>query len=213
MTYPPPPGNPDPYGQQQPSQDPYAAPPSYDPTSPPPPPPPAYDPYGQQPVSPPPSSPYAAPSSPYAAPAAPQNPYDPYAQQPQPPTPQYSPAPQYGQPYGSVPQYPYGPQMADPTRNNGLAIGAMSTGIASILLACCCWPIGVAAGIAGGVMGFIARKQIMERGGQGNGMALAGIICGAVGVLIGIVGLILNIAGVNQNFINDIMNSSGNALY
>jgi hypothetical protein len=213
VTYPPPPGAPDPYGQQQPSQDPYAAPPPYDPTSPPAPPPPAYDPYGQQPVSTPPT-----PSSPYAAPpATPQNPYDPYAQQ-QSPAPQQSSPPQYGQPYGqqpygSVPQYPYGPQAADPSKPNGLSIGAMSTGIASIVLACCCWPLGLAAGVAGMIMGFVSRKQIMERGGQGSGFAMTGIICGAVGILLGIVGAILAFSGVNQNLINDIMHNSGNALY
>jgi len=201
VTYPPP-GNPDPYGQQQPSPDPFATPPAYDPTAPPPPPPPAYDPYGQRPVSP--------PSSPFTPPPVPQNPYDPYAQQ-QP----YSPAPQpqYGQPYGTPPPYPYGPQMADPNKQNGLAIGAMVTGIASIILGCCCWPVGLLAGVAGGVMGFVARKQIEERGGQGNGMALAGIITGGVGVLLGILGLILAVTGVNQNLINDILNNSGSSLY
>src|SRR5262249_13095496 len=140
------------------------------------------------------------------------NPYDPYAQQ-QSPAPQYPGAPQYGQPYGSVPQYPYGSQTADPNKNNGLAIGAMSPGIASIVLACCCWPLGLAAGIAGLRMGFVSRKQRVEGGGQGNGMALTGIICGGVGILLGVVGAVLAFSGFNQNIINDIMNSSGNALY
>jgi hypothetical protein len=200
VTYPPPPGTPDPYGQQQPSQDPFAAPPpAYDPTAAPPP---AYDPYGQQPVSPPPN-PYAQP-----APAAP-NPYDPYAQQSS-PAPQYPSTPQYGQPYGAAPQYPgYGPQMADPNKQNGLAIGAMITGIASILIGCCCWPLGLIAGAAGGVMGFIGRKQIAERGGRGQGMALAGIITGGVGVLVGIAGLVLLLTGANQSIVNDILNNSG----
>jgi hypothetical protein len=203
VTYPPP-GNPDPFGQQPQQPDPFAPPPA-DPTAPPPPPPPAYDPYGQQPVSPPPS-PFTPP------PPAPQNPYDPYAQQ-QSPVPQYQTPPQYGQPYGAAQQYPYGPPMADPAKQNGMAIGSMITGIVSIVAACCCPILGLLAGIAGGVLGFLARKQIAERGGQGNGMALAGLITGGVGVLLAIVNLALAVSGVfDQNFFNDLFNS-GNALY
>ncbi|WP_027342543.1 DUF4190 domain-containing protein [Hamadaea tsunoensis] len=177
MTYPPPPGNPDPYGQQ-PAHDPYSAPQ-----------PPAADPYG-------------APQPP----AAPQNPYDPYAQQ-QPP------APQYGQqpvsPYGATPQYPaYGAPMADPNKNNGLAIGSMATGIGSILLACCCGVLGLLAGVVAVVLGIIANKQISERGGQGKGMALAGIITGGVGILIALALIIWALSGGQQSLINDIVNSS-----
>ena len=174
-----------------------------------PPPPGTPDPYGQQPVSPPPT-----PSSPFTPPpAAPPNPYDPYAQQQQQqPASPYSAPPQYGQPYGAVPQYPYGPQMADPNKNNGLAIGAMSTGIASILAACCCPVLGLMAGVAGLIMGFISRKQIMERGGQGNGMALTAIITGGVGVLVAIANIILG-ATMNQNVWQDILNNSNNFMY
>jgi Domain of unknown function (DUF4190) len=185
VTYPPPPGAPDPYGQQQP----------HDPTAPPPPP--AYDPYGQQqPVSPP--------------PVPPSNPYDPYAQQPS-PAPQYSPPPQYGQPYGAVPQYPgYGPQMADPTKQNGLAVASMWTGIGSILLACCCGLFGgLPAGIVAIILGIIGNRQIAERGGQGKGMALTGIITGGVALLIAIGLFIWALSGGQQSLINDILDQTG----
>jgi hypothetical protein len=198
VTYPPPPGTPDPYGRQQPP-DPFAVPPANDPTSPPPPPPPAYDPYGQPPV-PPPSNPFTQP------PPAPQNPYDPYAQQ-QPPAPQYPPV-QYGQPYGATPQYPYGPQAGDPNKANGLAVASMWTGIGSILLACCCGLFGgLPAGATAIILGIIGKKQIAERGGTGGSQALVGIITGAVALLIAVGLLIWALSGGQQSLINDILNS------
>jgi hypothetical protein len=199
VTYPPPPGTPDPYGQQ-PAPDPFAAPPAYDPTSPPPPPPPAYDPYGQQTVSPP-SNPFTQP------PPAPQNPYDPYAQQ-QSPAPQYPPPVQYGQPYGATPQYPYGPQAGDPNKPNGLAVASMWTGIGSLLLACCCGLFGgLPAGATAIILGIIGKKQIAERRGTGDGQALVGIITGAVALLIAIGLFIWALSGGQQSLINDILNS------
>jgi len=195
VTYPPP-GNPDPYGQpQQPSQDPFAAPPP--PT------------YGQQPAAPQnPYDPYAqqppvAPQSPaygQQSPAAPQNPYDPYAQQ-------QSAPPQYGQPYAQ--QYPaYAAPMVDPNKNNGMAVGAMATGIAGIPLSCCCGIFGAVAGVVAVVLGIIANNQISSRGGKGKGMALTGIITGGVGVLIAIGLLIWGLSGGQQNLINSIMENS-----
>lgn len=126
-----------------------------------------YDPYGQ-----PPGDPYGQPpaGTPYGQP-----PGDPYGQQ-QPPygQPAYPPQPQpygqqgYGQPaYGQQaypPPYPgYGPP-ARPT--NTLAILAL-------VLAFVFAPAGL-------VLGFIARRQIKETGESGDGLALAGLIIGAI---------------------------------
>src|SRR4051794_5703971 len=73
--------------------------------------------------------------------------------------------PQYGPPppgYGYPPPYPvYGP----PT--NALAIAAL---VCALTIA----PVGLGLGIA-------ARKQIRRTGEQGDGLALAGIIIGAIG--------------------------------
>ena len=189
MTYPP--SGSDPHGQQPsdaqpPSYDPYAAPqpPTYsDPTAPPP-------------VSP------AAPSypDPYAAQQPPASAYDPsvpplapYGQQPDP----YAQQAPYGQPAAP---YAYGPTGA-PGKTNGMAIGALCTGIASILFACCCAGLGIVAGGVGVTLGIIARKQIKERNESGDGMALAGLITGAVGaalsVLSFIVGLIWKVNGTD----------------
>jgi hypothetical protein len=73
-------------------------------------------------------------------------------------------APAYGPPGygpGGYAAYPVAP----PT--NGLAIAAMILAIAGF-------------GPVGAIMGHVARRQIQERGEQGDGFALAGIIVGWV---------------------------------
>lgn len=91
--------------------------------------------------------------------------------------PQYAP-PQYGPPQAGWPAYP--PGYAPPPRTNGMAIAAMVLGIVWIY-----W-IG---SILALVFGYVARRQIRERGESGGGMATAGIVLGWVGV--GTLGLLL----------------------
>jgi len=95
----------------------------------------------------------------------------------EPPT--YGP-PSYGPPYG------YG--QAPPT--NGKATTALIVGVASLVLSFCC--LGVA-GVVAVVLGVKARNEISANGGRqsGDGMALAGIITGAVAVLISLALVIL----------------------
>ena len=96
--------------------------------------------------------------------------------------------PSYGQPqpqppYGAPGQYGYGA----PPRTNGKATAALWTGIGSLVLSFCC-----GAGILGVlpiVLGVQARGEIKATGGQqeGDGMALAGIITGAIAVVLSLV--------------------------
>ncbi len=55
----------------------------------------------------------------------------------------------------------------------------------------CCW-IGAAGTIAGVITGVIARKKIAESNGMltGDGLALAGIIVGAIGTVL-VVGVVV----------------------
>jgi hypothetical protein len=83
------------------------------------------------------------------------------------------PAASYGAPasppgYG-VPAYPY-PAYPAPAPTNGLAIAALVCALAGLV-------VGISAPI-GAILGHVARRQIRERGEQGDGMALAGIIVG-----------------------------------
>ncbi|WP_163567728.1 DUF4190 domain-containing protein [Fodinicola feengrottensis] len=73
----------------------------------------------------------------------------------------------------------------------------MICGILAIPLAICCYgafsyPLGAAALI----MGFISRSNISKSNGQlgGDGMALSGLICGAVGIVLAICAVILLLA-------------------
>ncbi|MCF6736397.1 DUF4190 domain-containing protein [Blastococcus sp. KM273129] len=78
-------------------------------------------------------------------------------------TPGYGPPPGYGQPYGPPPGYGP-PQWGRPT--NTLAILAL---VMAFVFA----PAGL-------VLGIVARRQIRRTGEDGAGLALAGIIVGAV---------------------------------
>ncbi|WP_369135770.1 DUF4190 domain-containing protein [Modestobacter sp. I12A-02662] len=102
----------------------------------------------------------------------------PYGGQPAGPPPQGPPYPgPHGQPYG----YPYAP----PRRTNGLAIASMVLGIVWIY-----W-IGSVLAL---VFGYIAKRQIRERGDAGGGMATAGIVLGWVGIGFLTLGLVAAIA-------------------
>lgn len=106
--------------------------------------------------------------------------------------PSYGPPPQpgYGQPgYG---QPPYSPQYGygQPPTTNGKATIALIVGITSLVLSFCC--VGII-GIVAVVLGAKARNEISSSGGRqtGDGMALAGIITGAVAVLISLALVVL----------------------
>jgi hypothetical protein len=135
--------------------------------------------------------PWATPSSDQPAPAPPPEPG--HGEQPPPPygQPQYGQPPygqpQYGQPpygqpgYGGQPS-PYG--YGYPQRANGKATAALWTGIGALVLSFCCG-LGVM-GVLPIVLGVKARSEIRASGGQqeGDGMALAGIITGAVAIVL-----------------------------
>jgi len=119
-----------------------------------------------------------------------------YGQQPQPYPPQqpaygaqppaYPPQPGYG--YGQ-PGYPPGAYgYARPT--NGKATAALWSGVGLLVTSFCCG-LGIF-GVIPIVLGVKARNEIRATGGQqaGDGMALAGIITGAVAVLLGILTLV-----------------------
>lgn len=185
--------------------------------------------YGQYPAQPyptqPPASgqpyadPYATPGVPYAAPTSGQ-PYaapisgQPYPQQPypQPPYPQ----PASGQPYyqqptpGYDPNYAYQAPVVYPGgytvpaapaagRNNTLGLLALIFGIAAIPLSVCCNFLGAPLGIAGVVLGILGMNKAKQGLADNRGMALAGLICGAVGVVLSvgfiILSLVLNTSG------------------
>jgi hypothetical protein len=151
-----------------------------------------------QPDAPPPAAP--APVVPPVPPVGPVPPAYPGYNQPPPyaPPPAYGAVPSYGQyaPPGESPaaEEPVAPEVPPgavppgyppfhPPRLDGVAVGSIIMSSLGIPLLYCCG-VGIPMCIAGIVMGFVARKRVHESGGRltGEGMALAGIIVGAVGL-------------------------------
>ena len=94
--------------------------------------------------------------------------------------------PQGQQPYGQPYPYPY--PYPPPQRTNGMAIASMVLGIL--------WLYWIGS-ILALVFGYVAKKQIRERGEAGGGMATAGIVLGWIGVGILVLGLLVGIAGTS----------------
>jgi hypothetical protein len=84
-------------------------------------------------------------------------------------------------------------------RTNGFAIASLVLGCVGI------FTCGLGSVLAV-IFGFIARSQIRQRGEQGNGMALAGIILGFVFLALFVIWVIVvavtssSNGGMNQNF-------------
>jgi uncharacterized protein DUF4190 len=94
----------------------------------------------------------------------------------EPPTAPQVPATGYAAPPPGPPVQPYGPYTYVPARpTNGLAIASLVVSIASFVVC----PLFAVVGV---VLGYKARTQIRERGDDGDGLALAGIITGWCGV-------------------------------
>ncbi len=68
-----------------------------------------------------------------------------------------------------------------PNPNNGMAVAALVLGILTFV---CLGPI---AGILAIIFGFLGMKKAKEIGGTGKGMALAGLILGAVGTVLSVI--------------------------
>ncbi|HWH00721.1 MAG TPA: DUF4190 domain-containing protein [Pilimelia sp.] len=117
--------------------------------------------------------------SPYADPAAPTSGQ----------TGQYPPGYGAGYPGGG---YAYPVPAAAQT--NGMAIAALICSLAGLAV-CVTAPVGA-------ILGHVARRQIRERGEQGDGMALAGIIVGwivtALGVLLTVFWVLIVVWAINE---------------
>lgn len=92
-------------------------------------------------------------------------------------------------PSGPVHGLPYGVPAVRPT--NGKATASLVTGIATLVLSWCCG-LGLA-GVVAIVLGVKARAEIRASGGtqDGDGLALGGIITGAVAVVLGLLVLVV----------------------
>jgi hypothetical protein len=86
--------------------------------------------------------------------------------------------------------HPYPPQYGYAPATNGLAIASLVVSIISVA-GLCAYGLGGYLGIAGLIMGVVARRQVREQGTDGDGLALAGLIIGAVATAIAVIATIL----------------------
>jgi hypothetical protein len=118
--------------------------------------------------------------------------------------------PPYGGPGGpggyggfSGPPVPY-PAAYDPyqdypsQRTNGLAVGSLITSIGALPLTFICY-LGLPAAIIGLVLGAVALTQIKQTQQQGRGLAIAGIVIGAIlAALLALVPMMFGLAALDS---------------
>jgi hypothetical protein len=100
----------------------------------------------------------------------------------------------YQQP-GYQPGYAPGYQPGPPAKNNNLAIASLVCGCAQFVL---WWIIlipGFLSAIAALALGLVSMRQIQATGEGGRGMAVAGVVLGALGVLGGLIWIVLIVVG------------------
>ncbi|GGK69651.1 DUF4190 domain-containing protein [Nocardia camponoti] len=168
--------------------------------------------YGGSGVSPESGAPGSVPQYPTAQPSQPSQPAQPsppsypstpqYPTAPPPSAPQYpqqpygQPQPYPGQPAYGAPYQPYGYAQPQAQGTNGMAIASLVTSLTG-LVTC-----GLG-GIVGLILGFIALNQTKEPGQEaGRGLAIAGVIIGAlmtIGIVVWFVFLIIGLAGSSSS--------------
>jgi uncharacterized membrane protein len=92
-----------------------------------------------------------------------------------------------------------------PSQTSGKAIASLVTGLVGLITFCC--GFFVISSIAGVVLGLLARRDIRASNGtlRGDGMALTGIISGAVGIVAMVVVIVLVATGaIDLNYTNDL---------
>lgn len=91
-----------------------------------------------------------------------------------------------------LPDEPAGDDSPQPAaRNHPLGTAGMIVGIVAIPLAICLAPLGILAGIVGAVLGLLGLRKVSEGEAGNRGMALTGVITGAVAIVVGIVSWVL----------------------
>ena len=114
------------------------------------------------------------------------------------------PTPYETNPYKAPPKIK-GP-LRHPSQDHSLGIVALVFGILALTLGCCCWthiPFGLTAVICG-ILGLSKARNA----GQNDGMALAGLVCGAVALVLytgwAVFGIIFNFGAGGMQIIREL---------
>ena len=92
------------------------------------------------------------------------------------------PGPNYGPPAGQPYAYP---PVAPVPGTNGMAIAALIVSLVA------CGPVGL-------ILGIVSLSQIKKSGEQGRGMAIAGVVIGAISIIAVIIAIIVLAVAANQ---------------
>lgn len=92
------------------------------------------------------------------------------------------------------PPPPDGPIPGQPPQQpqNALGITSLVLGIASFPLLCC-FSLGILTGIAAVVTGILGKNKADQGLATNRGLALAGIICGAIAAVLGVIAIIVSL--------------------
>ena len=106
---------------------------------------------------------------------------------------EFVPAPQQAPAYNMQGGYP-GYQ---PKPGSGLAIASLVCGILGVLTGIFIFS-GLSLGLAGIVLGIVALVKVKNGTASGKGMAIGGIVTGALGMIVAVVVLILGLIGIGM---------------
>jgi hypothetical protein len=104
------------------------------------------------------------------------------------------------------PPMPGAPAMAPVSASNGLAVAALVVGIVSLVLF---FIPGFAflLGIVAIVLGALGIARANKMAGKQRGVAIAGLVCGAVGIIVNVLFIVLIVNVANDPNLQDIVNS------
>lgn len=117
---------------------------------------------------------------------------------------EFIPAPQQAPAYNMQGGYP-GYQ---PTPSSGLAIASLVLGILGLLSG---WAVfGGVLGLVGVILGIVALVKVKNGTASGKGMAIGGIVTGALGMIVAAVVMVISIVLAGQCVENAVQDSNGN---
>jgi hypothetical protein len=104
------------------------------------------------------------------------------------------------------PPMPGAPAIAPAYTSNGLAVGALVVGIVSLVLFFIPG-FGALLGIVAIVLGALGIARANRIGGKQRGVAIAGLVCGAVGLVVNVLFVVLIVNVASDPTVQDIFSS------
>jgi len=104
------------------------------------------------------------------------------------------------------PPMPGAPAVAPASESNGFAVAALVLGILSLVMFFTIW-LPFLLGVLAIVFGSLGISRANKIGGKQKGLAIAGLVCGAVGMVIAILFIVLIVNVASDPDFQDVINS------